>query len=121
MVAALMTTLGVTVGEVHEAQQATAVFIIPFMLPVWFMQLIIENANGPLALGFSFFPITALPTFGMRLAFATVPLWQIAVSLVILTASAAGAIWLAARAFRLGMLRYGQRLGWRELLGRSGG
>jgi hypothetical protein len=30
------------------------------------------------------------------------------------------AIWLAGRAFRLGMLRYGQRLKWREVFARQG-
>jgi ABC-2 type transport system permease protein len=44
-----------------------------------------------------------------------VPFWQIAASALVQVVCAAGAVWLAARAFRLGMLRYGQRLRWREL------
>jgi hypothetical protein len=34
----------------------------------------------------------------------------------LLVLCAGGAVWVAGRAFRLGMLRYGQRLDWRELL-----
>jgi ABC-2 type transport system permease protein len=49
------------------------------------------------------------------------PAWQIVLSAVVQTASAVGAIWLAGRAFRLGMLRYGQRLRWRELFARRTG
>jgi ABC-type Na+ efflux pump permease subunit len=43
-------------------------------------------------------------------------------SVGILIATAVGAVWLAGRAFRLGMLRYGQRLRWKEIFspGRGG-
>jgi hypothetical protein len=36
-------------------------------------------------------------------------------------ACAVGAIWMAGRAFRLGMLRYGKKVAWRELFARPGG
>jgi ABC-2 type transport system permease protein len=51
----------------------------------------------------------------MRIMSVPIPLWQIAVSVTLLILSAGGAVWLAARIFRLGMLRYGKRLDWREL------
>jgi ABC-2 type transport system permease protein len=114
LVAALMTALGATVAEAQEAQQASAFFALPVMIPFWFIQLILENPDSPLTIGLSFFPITALPTISMRLAFAQVPSWQIGVSAALATLSALGAVWLAGRAFRLGMLRYGQRLDWRD-------
>jgi ABC-2 type transport system permease protein len=55
----------------------------------------------------------------LRAGFTNIPLWQsiLAVSLLILCA--VGALWLAGRAFRLGMLRYGKRLTWHEIFGRS--
>jgi ABC-2 type transport system permease protein len=46
----------------------------------------------------------------MRWAFTDVPAWQLALSWIILVASAAFAVWAAARIFRAGMLRYGQSL-----------
>jgi ABC-2 type transport system permease protein len=58
-------------------------------------------------------------TVGFRSLFSVVPLWQVAASVAIQTACAVGALWLAGRAFRLGMLRYGQRLSLREILGRE--
>lgn len=119
MIAALMTALGTTVVEAQEAQQMMGVFIIPTMVPVWLIQPIIEHPNSPLSIGLSFFPLTALPTFSLRVAFSQVPLWQIALGAAILALCAVGAVWLAGRAFRLGMLRYGQRLSWRELFNRT--
>jgi hypothetical protein len=35
----------------------------------------------------------------------------------LLVICAVAAVWFAGRAFRLGMLRYGQRVAWREFLG----
>jgi ABC-2 type transport system permease protein len=48
-----------------------------------------------------------------------VPVWQIATSLAILFLLSACSIWFAGRAFRLGMLRYGKRLSWKELMRRN--
>jgi len=58
-------------------------------------------------------------TVGFRSLFSVVPLWQVAASVAIQTACAVGALWLAGRAFRLGMLRYGQRLRFSEIFARA--
>jgi ABC-2 type transport system permease protein len=116
LVAALMTTLGAVVAEAREAQQMTGLFVLPVMVPFWLFRVIIDNPSSPITVGLSLFPLTALPTLSMRFSFSQVPAWQLAAS-VALTALCAGCgVWLAARAFRLGMLRYGQRLSLRELL-----
>jgi len=119
MFAALMVTVGATVVDVHEGQQVMALLIQPFMVPLWLMQPLIEHSDSPLSLGLSLFPLTALPSLSLRIAFTQVPVWQIALSAGILALCAAGALWLAGRAFRLGMLRYGQRLNWREIFKRK--
>ena len=58
----------------------------------------------------SFIPFTAPLTIIIRSGFTQLPFWQIALSVVILVLCAAGSLWLAGRAFRLGMLSYGKRL-----------
>ncbi len=55
----------------------------------------------------------------LRLPLADIPAWQIAASLLLLALSTAGAILLAARVLRIGMLRYGKRLSIREMLGEA--
>jgi len=119
MLAALMAAVGATVAEGQDAQQVAGLFSLPVVAPIWLAVLIIENPNGPLAIGLSLFPLTALTTFAMRMMSVPIPLWQIAVSVTLLILCAVGAVWVAGRAFRLGMLRYGQRLGWRELFQRQ--
>jgi ABC-2 type transport system permease protein len=115
MIAALMTAIGATFAEAQEAQQMMSLFILPSMVPIWLIQPIVENPNGPIAIGLSLFPITALPTISLRMMFSYVPLAQILASVAILVLCAGGAVWLAGRAFRRGMLRYGQNLNWRDL------
>jgi ABC-2 type transport system permease protein len=118
LIAALMATVGATVTEEREGQQVTGLFTLPVVIPYWFTYQIMSNPNGPLAVGLSYFPLTAPVTLTMRAGFTFVPAWQVALNVGILVLAALGALWLAGRAFRLGMLRYGQRVTWREIFGR---
>ena len=120
MISGLMAAVGAIVTDGREGQQLTSLFTLPVLLPYWFTYLIMTNPNGPLPIAMSFFPLTAPVTLTMRMGFANIPAWQVVLNIAILVASAVGALWLAGRTFRLGMLRYGQRLSWREIIGRSG-
>jgi ABC-2 type transport system permease protein len=120
MISGLMAAVGAIVTDGREAQQLTSLFTLPVLLPYWFTYQIMTNPNGPLPVALSFFPLTAPVTLTMRMGFANIPVWQVVLNIAILVASAIGALWLAGRTFRLGMLRYGQRLSWREIIGRSG-
>jgi ABC-2 type transport system permease protein len=121
MICALMAAVGATVTQASEGQQVMGFFTIPLYLPYMLIALLMENPNSPLAVGLSFFPLTAPMTISIRVGFAVIPAWQMVVSVGILVASAVGALWLAGRAFRLGMLRYGQRLRWGEIFARARG
>jgi ABC-2 type transport system permease protein len=115
MISGLMAAVGATVSEASEGQQVMGLFTIPIWLPYILIALFIENPNSPLAIALSFFPLTAPMSIALRIGFTTIPTWQVIVSVAILVISAIGAVWLAGRAFRLGMLRYGQRLRWKEI------
>lgn len=116
MIAALMTMVGATATEAREAQQIAGLFSLPIAIPFWFIAVIMENPNGPLAIGFSFFPFTAPMTLPLRSMLTNLPIWQTGLSVGLLFAAAAASIWLASRAFRLGMLRYGKKLTLAEIL-----
>ncbi len=119
MISALMASVGATVTEAREGQQITGLFTLPVVLPYWFTYQIMSNPNGPLAVGLSFFPLTAPITLPMRVAFAVIPAWQVALTIGILVLAALFSLWLAGRAFRLGMLQYGKRLSLRQIIFRS--
>jgi ABC-2 type transport system permease protein len=120
MIAALMAAVGATVTESKEAQQISGMFTLPIMLPYYLIFTFFNNPNGPIAVGLSLFPLTAPVALPLRMGFSQVPIWQIATSTIILIISAAGALWLAARTFRLGMLNYGRRLSLRQIFYRAG-
>lgn len=116
---ALMVAVGSTVGQAQEGQQIGALFFMLFMIPLYAIMLIGETPNATPSVVLTLLPFTSLMTVGFRSLFSVVPLWQVAASVAIQTTCAAGALWLAGRAFRLGMLRYGQRLRFREIFARA--
>jgi ABC-2 type transport system permease protein len=116
---ALMTTIGVMVTTVQEGQSVSAVFFILHAIPFYASWIFISNPHSPLAILMSVLPFTSLMTVGMRNLFTIVPAWQVALSVVVQALCALAAIWLASRAFRMGLLRYGQRLSFRRLFAGS--
>ena len=115
MVAAMMTAIGATVTEAREAQQISGFFILPMVAPYWFMNSIMSNPNSPLSFVLSIFPITSPVTLPIRILFTVVPAWQVILSISVLIFSAIGALWLAGKLFRMGMLRYGKTLSLQEI------
>jgi ABC-type Na+ efflux pump permease subunit len=63
----------------------------------------------------SIFPFTAPTMMSVRSAFAVIPLEQYLACIGLTILFAAFSVWIAARAYELGMLRYGQKLKFREL------
>lgn len=116
MIAAIMAAIGATMTDAREAQQFSSMVSLPIMIPYYISSSIIENPNGPLAIGLSYFPLTAPITTIMRMSFTVIPAWQIALNIGILVLFAVLAIWFAGRAFKLGMLRYGKKLSFGEVL-----
>jgi ABC-2 type transport system permease protein len=90
-------------------------------LPIYLIVILFDNPNGTVALLLTFFPPTSLVTIALRSLLIIVPAWQIALSALISLAGGLILVWLAGRAFRISMLRYGKRLNLRELFKRPGG
>jgi ABC-2 type transport system permease protein len=116
---ALMSLVGSTLVDSQEAHQVGALFFIPLFLPLYLILVIAQNANGSLAVGLSLFPVTSVMTLAIRSLFVEVPVGQIAASVGIALACGLVVVWLAGRAFRISMLRYGQRLNLGDLFRRD--
>ena len=116
MVAAIMAAIGSTTTEMREAQQVSGMVSLPFMIPIYLSSSIMMNPNGTLAMVLSYFPLTSPITVLMRMSFTVVPAWQIAINVATLIIFAILAIWFATKAFRLGMLQYGKKLTFKEVL-----
>jgi ABC-2 type transport system permease protein len=116
LVAAMMAALGATVTETQEAQQVSGLFTLPIVAPYWFMALLMDNPNSPFSIGLSLFPLTAPVSLPLRAVFTDVPLWQSILSVGLLTVCAILAVYLAGKIFHLGMLSYGKRLKFKDIV-----
>jgi len=101
---------------VREAQQVSAVFSMFAVFPLIFLQFLLKDPNSLLMQVLTWFPYTAPFIAMVRLTLVTVPPYQIIVSIAILVISIVILTRLAARIFRMGMLTYGKRVSFREVL-----
>ncbi len=110
LLAGMMITVGSMVTEHQHGQQIAGYFNLLFMAPFFFIVLLFSNPDSPILIALTLFPTTSMMTIAMRWGVTQVPAWQVVASFVLLVASALASIWVAAKVFRLGMLRYGQPL-----------
>lgn len=111
----LMAAAGSAVDNIQDAQQFTLPVTLPMIIPMIFLYNIIGNPNSTLAVVLSMVPFTSPVTMLIRLSMATVPWYQVAISLVLLIAGFLGCIWLAARIYRTGILMYGKKPSFKEI------
>jgi ABC-2 type transport system permease protein len=116
LLAAVTTALGATLVEAQEIQQLGGFSFLLLFLPLYLLIPLAQAPNGALALIFSFFPLTSVATLAVRSLIMEVPTWQFVAAAAACAGSGLLMIWLAGKAFRVSMLRYGQRVRWRELL-----
>ncbi|MBN1248499.1 MAG: ABC transporter permease [Anaerolineae bacterium] len=116
LIAGIMTSIGAAVTERQQGQQISGILNMLFILPIFFVTLILVNANSPFLVVLTLFPTTSFLTILLRWGMATVPLWQMVASWVLLMGAALGSLWVAGKVLRMGMLRYGQRLRFRSIL-----
>ena len=115
----LYASLFAAFGSAVDQQQDTSQFMAPIMFFMVFAlyagMFSMQNPDGPLAWWCSMVPFTSPITMMVRLPF-DVPVYEIALSLSILYATAFVILWLAARIYRTGILMYGRKFGWKDIL-----
>lgn len=113
---AIFAAVGSAVDSETEANQFTMPITMPLLLTyVLSFGVIINDPNGPIATWLSFIPFTSPIAMLVRIPFG-VPLWQIAVSLIILTITFLLVTWLAAKIYRIGILIYGKKANLKEII-----
>lgn len=107
------------VGASVNTQEDSSQFTLPVMIVIVFgMYAAIGsqgNTDGPLAFWSSLFPLTSPIVMMVRIPFG-VPLWQEVLSLVLLYGTAIGMVWMAGRIYRVGILMYGKKPTFKDLL-----
>jgi ABC-2 type transport system permease protein len=120
----LYSSLFAAVGcSVNEDPQDAQSLILPVTMPIIFgMVIMIKAVNDPtssLAVFGSIFPFTSPIVMMARLAHGIpegVTWLQLLISMVLLILSFLGTTWLAGRIYRTGILMYGKKPTWKELI-----
>ena len=106
--------IGSAVDNETETQQFTMFAIIPLMLGMYGSFTIMKNPEGPLGFWLSMIPFTSPVAMIARIPFG-VPIWQIALSALLLILSTLLMIFIAAKVYRVGILMYGNKATAKEL------
>ncbi|MDB4595781.1 ABC transporter permease [Flavobacteriaceae bacterium] len=114
--ASIFAAIGAAIDNQADAQQ--------FMLPITLLVVIAlyvgiltvpEDPNGIVAQIFSYFPFTSPIVMLMRIPNG-VPIYEQIISLTILFSSVVFMIWIAAKVYRIGILMYGKKLTYGEII-----
>ena len=107
--ASLMAAVGAVTTSLREANQISALVIVPAFIPIWLNFILFNEPEGPVARMLTYIPFTAPVTGLIRLAIDAMGPLETVSALLVLALCAAGALWLAMRLFRAYLLMYGKR------------
>ncbi|HLO89621.1 MAG: ABC transporter permease [Chloroflexota bacterium] len=111
---AMFAAIGAAVDNETDTQQFMLPVTIPLILSIVVAQFVIANPEGPVAFWFSMIPFTSPIIMMVRIPFG-VPYTELAFSMGILTITFIGAVWMAGRIYRTGILMYGKKVTYGEL------
>ncbi len=113
---ALYAAIGSAVDNETETQQ----FMMPVMMPLLFgyilsLSVVTNDPYGPLAFWLSVIPFTSPIAMMVRLPYG-VPDWQLALSMGLMIIGFIGTVWIASRIYRVGILMYGKKASFKEMI-----
>jgi len=116
MYATLFAAVGSAVDQEADAQQLTLPVSLPIILTIMMVAPVVSAPNSTFSTVASLFPLFSPILMSVRVAATDVPWWQIALSVVLCSGTFFGAIWLAAKVYRVGILSYGKKPTFKEIL-----
>ncbi|WP_264510376.1 ABC transporter permease [Flavobacterium sp. N1719] len=109
-------SIGAAVDNETDSQQFLLPIIMPLILGVYIgFFTVMNDPHGTIATTFSMIPLTSPIVMMMRIPFG-VPWWQIVISMVLLFGTFFLVVWFASKIYRVGILMYGKRPTWKELV-----
>ncbi|MEO7360563.1 MAG: ABC transporter permease [Gemmatimonadaceae bacterium] len=114
--AGLFAAVGATVNSEQEAQQAQMPVVLLLVCSVMFVQNVLLTPDSALSRTLSLMPFSAPIVMPLRMTVAPVPALDIAMALLSVALGAIFTTWLASRIYRVGLLMYGKRPSFGEIL-----
>lgn len=112
----LYAMVGAMVSSEEDGQQMQMPITLLLVLPYLLSSFVLSKPDGTIAMVLSLIPFFSPILMFMRITVQQPPWWQIALSLVLLVGTIFGAIWVAAKIYRVGVLMYGKRPSLPELI-----
>lgn len=112
---ALFAALGSLIDSESDAQQFALPVTLPLIFSIAVAMAILNNPDGRLGTLFSMIPFTSPVVMMVRIPFG-VAIGEFFLSALILVASFVFSVWVSARIYRVGILLYGKKPQWRDVL-----
>ncbi len=116
----LYAAIGSAINEdMREAQSLSFPITMLIIFSIALMTPAIANPSSPVAVWASIIPFSSPIVMMARIPFGvpnTVPLWQLGLSMVLLVAGFMFTTWFASRIYRTGILMYGKKPSWKEMM-----
>lgn len=118
--ASFYAAIGSAVNEdMREAQSLSFPITLIIILSISILSIAIADPTGPIAFWGSIIPFSSPIIMMARIPFGvpgTVPWWQLGLSMVLLIVGFIFTVWLSGRIYRTGILLYGKKPSWKEML-----
>ena len=116
----LYSALFAAIGSAVDSEAETQQFMFPVTIPLIFSfvlssSAVVNNPDGPIAFWLSMIPLTSPIVMMVRIPFG-VPTWQLVTSMILLILGFIATVWLAAKIYRTGILMYGKKVTFKEML-----
>jgi ABC-2 type transport system permease protein len=105
----LYAAVGAMVSTEQDAHQLQIPLLTPLIVSLVLLNVILRDSNSTTSVVLSMIPFFSPILMIFRITLETPPLWQIALSLLLLIVTTIGVMWVSARIYRVGMLMYGKR------------
>jgi len=105
--------------DVREAQSLSFPVTMLVIISIVLMTTAVNDPTGPIAVWGSIIPLSSPIVMMARIPYGvpgTVPVWQLALSMGLLIAGFVFTTWFAAKIYRTGILMYGKKTSWKEML-----
>ncbi|MGM0589260.1 MAG: ABC transporter permease [Bacteroidota bacterium] len=112
---ALFAAVGSAVDSETDTQQLQAPIMIPIILAFVLMPRVISAPDSTLAVVSSLIPFFSPILMLGRIPITDVPTWQILLSFGLMSLTFVGCMWLSAKIYRVGILMYGKKAGFKEI------
>lgn len=112
----LFAAVGSAVDQEQDAAQLQLPISLPIIIPIMFITSVMSDPNGILSTVLSLIPFFSPILMIARIAAAEVPIWQIALSVVLLGLTFLGTLWFAAKIYRVGILMYGKKPTFKDII-----